>query len=212
MNIKDLIVKPISAQPANRFVKKWHYSGKVVNNSTTHFGVFYGDTLHGVMSFGHSLDKSKVIGLVKDTEWNGFVELNRMAFSDKLPKNSESRCLAVALRLIKKAGPHIRWVVSYADATQSGDGTIYRACGFLLTQIKKNSTLWRNKKSGELAQNMKLFNMMVNPHDGEWELLQGYMLRYIYLLGKDALLTCEVVPYSEIKKMGAGMYLGNARD
>ena len=61
-------------------MKAHHYSGKVVNNSTLHFGVFLEGNLHGVMSYGPSLDKSKIIGLVKDTGWNEFLELNRMAF------------------------------------------------------------------------------------------------------------------------------------
>lgn len=96
------------------------------------------------MQFGPSLDKRKVLGLVRDTPWNGFLELNRMAFSPRLPRNSESRALAIAFRLIRKHYPHIQWVVSFADGTQSGDGTIYRAAGFVLTSIKKNTTIWSN--------------------------------------------------------------------
>ena len=71
-------------------------------------------------------------GLVKDTKWNDFLELNRMAFDDYLPKNSESRSISVAMKLIKKHYPNIEWVVSFADGTQCGDGTIYRASGFRL--------------------------------------------------------------------------------
>lgn len=94
------------------------------------------------MQFGPSLDKRKIQGLVSDTPWNGFIELNRMAFSDALPRNSESRAIAIALRLIRKHYPHIEWVISFADGTQCGDGTIYRASGFVLTGIKKNTQLW----------------------------------------------------------------------
>ena len=65
-----------------------------------------------------------------------------MAFSDRLPRNSESRALGVAFRLIKKHYPHIEWVISFADGTQCGDGTIYRAAGFVLTAIKKNDQIW----------------------------------------------------------------------
>ena len=38
------------------------------------------------MSFGSPLDKRKVLPLVEETSWNGMLELNRMAFSDRLPK------------------------------------------------------------------------------------------------------------------------------
>ena len=40
-NAKDIIVKVIPSNIANPFIKKHHYSGKVVNNSTLHFGVWY---------------------------------------------------------------------------------------------------------------------------------------------------------------------------
>lgn len=99
---KDLIVKVIPSKVAVPFVKTHHYSGKVVNNSNLHFGVFYEGRLHGVMSFGPSLDKSKIQGLVDGTGWNEFIELNRMAFDDVLPRNSESRAISIAMKLIRK--------------------------------------------------------------------------------------------------------------
>lgn len=139
---KDIHVAPISSADARALVKRVHYSGKVTQNSQLHFGVFLNGRLEGAMQFGPSLDKRKIQGLVRDTEWNNFLELNRMAFSDKLPRNSESRALGVAFRLIKKAYPHIEWIISFADGTQCGDGTIYRAAGFVLTAIKKNDQIW----------------------------------------------------------------------
>jgi len=139
---KDIRVAPISRADADRVVKRVHYSGKVVNNSQLHFGVFLRDRLEGAMQFGPSLDKRKIQGLVSGTLWNGFIELNRMAFGEALPRNSESRALAVAFRMMRKAYPHLEWVVSFADGAQCGDGTIYRAAGFALTGIKKNTQVW----------------------------------------------------------------------
>ena len=134
---KQIHVAPISQQDAAALVKRIHYSGKVTQNSQLHFGVFLDGRLEGAMQFGPSLDKRKIQGLVTSTGWNDFLELNRMAFSERLPRNSESRALGVAFRLIKKHYPHVEWVVSFADGTQCGDGTIYRASGFVLTGIKK---------------------------------------------------------------------------
>jgi len=145
---KDLIVKPISAKDAASLVRRVHYSGKVVQNSQLHLGVFLDGSLEGAMQFGPSLDKRKIQGLVRDTGWNGFIELNRMAFSDRLPRNSESRALGVAFRMIRKHYPHIEWIVSFSDGAQCGDGTIYRASGFYLTGIKKNTSIWK-APSGE---------------------------------------------------------------
>ena len=149
---KDIIVKPIKANAANALVKKVHYSGKVVANSILHFGVFLDGKLEGVMSFGSPMVKRNAIKLVDGTAWNGMLELNRMAFSDVLPRNSESRALSIAFRLIKKHYPHIEWILSFSDGTQCGDGTIYRASGFVLTQIKANNLLRINPETGEVMQ------------------------------------------------------------
>jgi len=170
---KNIVIAPIAAKDANVIVKRLHYSGKVCNNSQLHLGVFMDGVLEGAMQFGPSLDKRKIQGLVKDTPWNGFIELNRMAFSERLPRNSESRALSIALRLFKKHYPHIEWIVSFADGTQSGDGTIYRASGFVLTQIKKNTSIWEiggggsklyftdiGVRTGKL-QKKEVFNRMV---------------------------------------------------
>lgn len=148
---KALIVKPISSQDANRIVRALHYSGKVVNNSQIHLGVFMDGKCGGAMQFGPSLDKRKMLGLVTGTLWNEFIELNRMAFADWLPRNGESRCIGYAMRWIKKTYPWMKWVVSFADGTQCGDGTIYRASGFVLTGIKKNNQIWE-APSGKVFQ------------------------------------------------------------
>lgn len=216
---KSLIVKPIAAASANRIVRRYHYSGKVVNNSQIHLGVFLNGRCEGVMQFGPSFDKRKLQGLVEGTKWNGFIELNRMAFSDRLPRNSESRALGVALRLIKKTYPHIEWIVSFADGTQCGDGTIYRASGFMLTAIRRNRTIIR-LADGSVASAMtytKGRHIIQNRGgavipDGA-ERLAGFQMRYVYFLNPKAKerLTVEPVPFSKIAEMGAAMYKGEAR-
>lgn len=152
---KEIIIKVIPASVANPFVKKHHYSGKIVNNSKLHFGAFLDGKLHGVMSFGSSMDKSKIIRLVKDTGWNDFLELNRMAFDEYLPRNSESFCISKAIKLIKKNAPHIKWIISFADGCSCGDGTIYRASNFVLTDIRENKNLCL-LPSGEKIHKMTL--------------------------------------------------------
>lgn len=95
------------------------------------------------MQLGPSLDKRKLMPLVRGTGWYDFIELNRMAFSDVLPRNSESRAMAILFKLLKKHSPQLKWVISFADATQCGDGTIYRAAGFILTDVKENRQIYR---------------------------------------------------------------------
>jgi len=233
---KEIVVKVIPSNIANEFVKKTHYSGKVVNNSKLHFGVFLNGVLHGVMSYGSPMDKSKVIGLVDtgltyNQAWNSMLELNRMAFDDVLPKNSESRALAISFRLLKKNAPHIKWILSFSDGTASGDGTIYRASGFALTKITPNGTIWEfpnNERVARMtwdsadASARSVLASRLYP-DGEVDLSKwanmafkdmggkpasGFQLRYIKLLDPTAKLKCDTIPFTKIDEIGAGMLRG----
>ncbi len=208
MRAKDIIVKPIKAKDAERIVKATHYSGKVAAISQIHFGVFLNGKCGGAMQFGPPIDRRNLLPLVEGTKFNNFLELNRMAFADWLPKNSESRAISVALRIIKKKYPFIDWIVSFADGTQCGDGTIYRASGFVLTQIKKNSTICR-LKTGEVAAKHGTSKKDFNGS----KKLPGFQLRYIYFLNSESKerLTVPILPYSEINKRGAGMYRGKPK-
>lgn len=226
---KDIVLKQIDSKTANEFVRKVHYSGKVAQNSQLHLGVFLDGVLHGAMQFGPSLDKRKIQGLVKDTKWHEFLELNRMAFDDVLPRNSESRALSIAFRLLKKHAPQVKWIVSFADGTQCGDGTIYRAAGFVLTGIKENEALYElpdgtrvhdldfevnrptdimRKVRGELNEPTLGRKRLMKKLGAEK--LQGFQLRYIYFLDPAyrARLTVPELPFSEIEKRGAKMYKG----
>lgn len=205
---KDIVIKVIPSKIANDFVKKHHYSGKVVPNSTLHFGCFLDNKLGGVMSFGPSINKKGTINLVKDTGWNEFIELNRMAFSDFLPKYSESRCIAIAIRLIKKNAPHIKWIISFADGTQCGDGTIYRASGFKLIDIVENTALRINPKTGESMHVIQAHHLKMSKEFRNWKPIKGYQLKYLYLIDKKAIVNKPILDFNEIDKIGAGMYKG----
>jgi hypothetical protein len=211
---KEIIVKVIPSKIANEFVKKHHYSGKVVPNSTLHFGAFLDGKLHGVMSYGSPFDKSRVIGMVQPCKWNEMLELNRMAFDEYLPKNSESRCLAISIKLIKQNAPHIKWLLSFSDGTQSGDGTIYRASGFCLTSVKPNSSiieLPNGKKVASMTFTKGKHILSQNGRAGVPEgskKVAGFQLRYIYLIDKSCKITVPILPFSKIDEIGAGMYKG----
>ena len=125
---KEISLKVIPGKVANPFMRRHHYSGK-------------DGRLHGVMSYGPSLNKAKILPLVAGTGWNEYLELNRMAFDSVLPRNSESRAISLSIKLIKKYAPHVKWIISFADACSCGDGAIYRASNFVLTGMKENEAL-----------------------------------------------------------------------
>jgi hypothetical protein len=156
------------------------------------------------------------------------LELNRMAFDDYLPKYSESRCFSIAVKLIKKNAPHIKWILSFSDGVQCGDGVIYRASGFSLTAIKKSTQIIETPK-GERVTRMTL-TQVGNPKRARilkecgikdtgassinmfiekgCKNVDGFQLRYIYLIDKTCKITVPILPFSKIDEMGAGMYRG----
>jgi hypothetical protein len=207
---KEIKLKVLCSKRANDFVRKNHYSGKVVPNSTLHFGCFLDKQLHGVMSFGPSINKKGTINLVEGTGWNEFIELNRMAFDDYLPKYSESRCISIAMKLIKKNAPHVKWVISFADGTQCGDGTIYRASGFNLVGIVKNTALRLNPETKKAMHVIQAHHLKMSSEFRKWKAYEGYQLKYIYFIDKKMKnnLTKHILPFSEIDNYGAGMYKG----
>ena len=200
---KDITMKVIPGSVANPFIRAHHYSGKVVNNSKLHFGVFLDGQLHGMMSYGPSLDKSKIIGLVEGTGWNEFLELNRMAFDSVLPRNSESRAISMSIKLLRKYAPQIKWIISFADACSCGDGMIYRASNPTTPRKELGGKCYFDITGGRFA--WKEFLQKTGA-----KLLDGWQLRYIYFIDPSyrQRLTVPEIPFSRIDEMGAGMYRG----
>lgn len=74
------------------------------------------------------------------------LELRRFVLDDCLPRNSESKYLAVMLRDLKRQG--VKRVLTYADPAQGHGGTIYKATGFTFmgkTSARKH-VMWKGKK------------------------------------------------------------------
>lgn len=230
---KSIELSPIPGSVANDLVRRLHYSGTVVRNSQLHVGCFLDGRLLGAMQYGPPLDRRRMLALVPGTPWAGLVELNRMAFADELPRNSESRALAIAARLLRRDAPHVEVVVSFADAAQCGDGTIYRAAGFVLTGIKTSKNLAR-LPDGSTVHKMRYEGSGGNlprPEfggrsyfevtDGRYdfaraiaaaggEVIAGHQLRYVQFLNPAARarLAVDEIPYAELARRGIRMARG----
>lgn len=225
---------PIASRDANAMVARLHYSGKWVRNSQLHLGAFVGPDCLGVMSFGPPMDKSKVLPLVRDTNWYDMLELNRMAFDDRLPRNSESRCLAMARKLIFRQYPNIEWLLTFADGTQCGDGTIYRASGWELSGIRPNRTIyefangkrfaamsleahWKSQTVADLCADLGVEHIYRTRNAwvkmGLARPLPGNQLRYMTFRDQSVRerLTVPILPSSAIDDVGARMVRGQAK-
>lgn len=213
---KDIQIKVIDSASSRKIVERYHYSGKCTQNSQIHFGVFLNGKLEGALQFGPSIDKRRMaqnLGI----GFNESLELNRMALSDNCPKNSESRALGICLRMLKKNYPHLKIIISFADACQCGDGTIYRASGFKLHSYKINTSLLK-MPNGDVVAKKSLDNK--KDSSGKYlssvavkngaKPLNGYQMKYLYFLDKGLEKRFKFVDFDKIPDY-VKMYKGSKR-
>lgn len=124
---KELRLARISMALADSYLIKWHYLHRTAKNSKIAFGIFARGELHGAMVWG--LPVAKIKGQYGDT-WTQ-LELRRMYCDPTLPKNSESRCLAVSARMLATLFPNCRLLVAYSDLSHGHRGGIYKAAGWV---------------------------------------------------------------------------------
>jgi hypothetical protein len=102
----------------------------------------------------------------------------------------------------------VKCIISFADGTQCGDGTIYRASGFKLVGIVENTALRVNPDNGQLVHIIQAHHLKISNQFRKWKPIKGNQLKYVYLIDKTCELNVPVLPFSTIDKLGAGMYKG----
>ncbi|HDJ1101385.1 TPA: hypothetical protein PPJ88_004503, partial [Escherichia coli] len=68
--------------------------------------------------------------VVTGTQNREYMELNRLWLHDCMPRNSESRAISYALKLIRQLYPQVQWVQSFADERCGCLGVVYQASNF----------------------------------------------------------------------------------
>lgn len=207
---KDLTLRPVSASVAGRFIVRHHYLRTYGPWPRVPLGIFDGRALVGAMTFASpSIDGHRIL----DGAGRGSVlDLARLVLVDDTPRNSESRMIAVAVREIARRYERVELIRTFADACDCGDGTVYRAAGFLLTDIIENRTTYEN------ADGVKIVDRSIGGRGyshadvraAGFEPVPGFRLRYVKPLRPGVLerLNCEILPYTAIGEAGAGMYKG----
>lgn len=125
--------------------RRWHYLGSQGFLSTFNFGAYYNGELEGAISYG-APNATDLDGHWDRTTQQHWWEIKRLVMSPNCPKNSESRFIAITIRMLKKRAL-VRGIVTYADDGQGHSGTIYKASGFTslgMTAPKKD--FWVNGK------------------------------------------------------------------
>ncbi|HND55591.1 MAG TPA: hypothetical protein PLV92_24420 [Pirellulaceae bacterium] len=122
---KQILLKPIDNRAARRILDKRHPLGCGAPFRFA-FGVEYEGYIEGVLTFGGPTVNTAV------TRWalaqHEVLELRKMWCSDKLPRNSESRALAISLRLIRRHFHGVALLLTYCDDDEKA--TAYKAAGW----------------------------------------------------------------------------------
>jgi len=144
-------VVPISKKQASEIYRLHHYLGEKGFLHQFSFGALYNGVLWGAITFSIPNPHS-IKGLYNKDDQSGVLEINRLAFASDSPKNSCSRMISIATRLLRKRYP-LKLLISYADTAQKHTGAIYKASGFIshgLTAKKKDFASPDGKIVGKL--------------------------------------------------------------
>lgn len=149
-----------------------HYSGTRVANARLFLGIFSEETFLGAMIYGPVKNPGTQGSIVEGTETDEYLELNRLWISDELPRNTESKVLAMSFRLIRRVMPRVKWIQSFADG-RVGVGTIYQATNFLYCGRHK-TTFWELDGEWYHEQHMTVrSDAHVRPGTRAWKLQAG---------------------------------------
>lgn len=118
-------VRPIDYQTAMDTVVKNHYLHRRCPCSMA-FGLFKGDDLMGVVTYGVPCSSTLLKGICGEDEMHNVYELNRLWIHPDVPKNAASYFVSRTLRQLDK-----EIIVSFADTSVGHVGYVYQASNFI---------------------------------------------------------------------------------
>ena len=126
----NFYIEEIERTKSNKLIIKNHYSHKIYNATYIHLGVFINNELVGVLQYGYAMNPASGSSVVKDTQLDEYLELNRMWLDDKAPRNSESKAISYSIKYIHGKFSKVKWIQSFADERCGRFGVVYQAANF----------------------------------------------------------------------------------
>lgn len=125
----------------------WHYSKRIQAGKTAQIGVYEDSVFKGAVIYTHG---SGMVYRTGDpfglTQFN-VAELARVAL--KSHDAPVTRIIAISLRMLKKAMPGLKLIVSYADPREGHHGGIYQGGGWIFVGQSKGDHLFVDKHGKE---------------------------------------------------------------
>lgn len=161
------LIEEVSLADVREFVETHHYSKSVGGITPTHcFRIMFEEKMFGAAIFGRPAMKQTIDRYSENGTVN-MVELRRFVMIDEAPRNSESKCLSLMFRILRKKG--VERILSYADPNHGHVGTIYKAVGFrCLGQTPPINIIWyrdRRYPARNIDQYRKWSTRSINRYD-----------------------------------------------
>jgi hypothetical protein len=144
---KELEVKQVYGTWLDEWIAQRHYLGYAPAGARLRLAVYHNGRCVGGMLWDRPIARHI-------DQWT-VLELTRMYLLDECPRNSESRCLGLATRMIRRLFPEVRQLIAYSDPSYGHQGTIYKAAGWVFDGVTvgkewtpRNGVLRRNKATG----------------------------------------------------------------
>ena len=179
-----------SHEAAKHAVLRWHYSRAMPAAKLVKIGVWEGEKFVGAVLFGSGANRH--IGRPFGLQATQVCELVRVALAPGR-HHPTSRCIAIALKLLRRRCPGLRLVVSYADNGQGHIGTLYQAGGWIFLEAGSQPYLRVNGKIehprtlharfGKGGQSISWLRANVDPRADRVE--QGTKFKYVMPLDNE---------------------------
>lgn len=179
-----------SHEATKHAVLRFHYSRSMPAGKLVRIGVWEGGKFVGAIIFGSGANRH--IGRPFRLPNTAVCELVRVALAPGR-HHPTSKCVAVALKLLRRLCPGLRLVVSYADNGQGHIGTLYQAGGWIFLEagsqpylrvkgkIEHPRTL--HARYGKGGQSIEWLRANVDPRACRVE--QGTKFKYVMPLDRD---------------------------
>jgi hypothetical protein len=165
---QSLRLAPIDRASAERIIRQ-HPLGIGSRSYSFAVGVFWQTELAGALIWGAPVVNYAVYAY--RLYQREALELRKFWLANELPRNSESRCLAICVRLIAKQYPHLRLLLTYCDSEEAASA--YRASGWIPQKAN------RYLREVELPNGAVLSLRDVNRKGGRRCLPEGWKGRFV---------------------------------
>lgn len=173
-------------------VEHWHYSKTMPKYKTVKIGAWEGLDFIGCIIFSRGATPALLNPYGLDVTEG--CELTRVAF--RRHQSPVTQMIAIAVKMLKRANPGLRLIVSFADPVQGHSGAIYQAGNWLYTgrtaefkrYLDATGKIWHERnvsKSGVKKYGVAGYQRVLKPSDSVKIIKVPGKHRYLYPLDNE---------------------------